>query len=307
MTDPLTFAVCLPSEAHQLAAQNCQHWDKQLPPASGRARPAYLNTLSAYAVNFYLRCMGFETDWSSGDCQDAIARVFLDVADVAVKHLGKLECRPVLPGEQVVRVPCDVWCDRVGYIAVQLDAELKEAKLLGFRPTVTSEEVPLGQWQPLDAFLQYASQWQQTTQLSRWFDRVFDQGWEVVETAFSQPQFAWRSSQKTRQSRLAAGAIKRVKLLDFVGTKEAIALVVQLEPKPNSEVGICLEVHPTGTETHLPQTLQLMILDESGTAAMQAQTKGSQTMKFAFNGKLGETFGVRLVLGEDCFTESFLI
>jgi Protein of unknown function (DUF1822) len=307
MTDPLTFAVYLPSEAHQLAAQSCQRWDKQFPLSRCHTRQAYLNTLSAYAVNFYLRCMEFETDWQAGDCQDPIAKAFLDVADVVVKHVGKLECRPVLAGEGVVRVPPDVWGDRVGYIAVQLDAELTEATLLGFLPKVASEEIPLTQWRSLDAFLQYASQWQQTTQLSRWFDRVFERGWEAVEMTFAQPRLAWRSSPKTRQSLLQTGAIERVKFLDFVDTKATIALIVRLKPKPNAEIGICLDVRPMDTETHLPQTLQLMVLNESGAAVMQAQTKGSQTMQFEFSSKLGERFSIRFVLGEDCLTESFLI
>ena len=67
MTEALVFSVCLPSEAHQLAAQSCQLWDKHLPVSRCHARQAYLNTLSAYAVNFYLRCMEFETDWQVGD------------------------------------------------------------------------------------------------------------------------------------------------------------------------------------------------------------------------------------------------
>ncbi len=307
MTEALVFSVCLPSEAHQLAAQSCQLWDKHLPVSRCHARQAYLNTLSAYAVNFYLRCMEFETDWQAGDRQDAIARAFLDVADVVVKRVGKLECRPILAGEEFVRVPPDVWRDRVGYIAVQLDADLKEAKLLGFRSTVTSEEVPLSEWRSLDAFLQYACQWQQTTQLSQWFDRLFEKGWEAVEMGFAQPQVAWRTGRKTKPSVLGTGAIERVKSIDFKAASEAVALLVRLQPKSNSEVGICLEVRPTGTQTHLPQALQLMVLNDSDNAVMQAQTKGSQTMQFEFDGELGEKFSLRLVLGEESLTELFVI
>ena len=142
--------VRLPEAAHQLAEKCCQqqsHLEK--------AEQVYLNTLAVYAVDEYLQGLGFGTDLESSDSHNSIMQTFLDVADLVVKNYGKLECKPVLPDADFVYVPEEVWQDRIGYIAVQLNDSLTEAKLLGFLENVATNELPLRQLQPMADFPGY--------------------------------------------------------------------------------------------------------------------------------------------------------
>jgi hypothetical protein len=60
LSESLTFTVPLSSSAHHLAEQFCRQQSNQK-----KAKQVYLNTLAVSAVNFYLRCMGVETDWKA--------------------------------------------------------------------------------------------------------------------------------------------------------------------------------------------------------------------------------------------------
>jgi Protein of unknown function (DUF1822) len=315
----LTFTVELTREAHQKAEIATQ---RQL--TQSRGKQAYLNALSAYAVDFYLRCMGFETNTAQCDREDPIVSTFLDVADIEVKQVGRLECCPVLPGDRTMRIPQEllqqpkereVWSKRVGYIAVQLDAELKEAKqakLLGFVKQATTEEIDLERLQSLDTLLQYASTLESSVKLSHWLDRIFESSWQTIEAVFSPPQMAFRGM----PSRLQLGneranpdldAIERIKVLNLPGLDTPLALLVRLLPHERPKMNIGVEVYPTGDLTHLPTDLKLAILDEEGDAVMQAEARTTKNIQFKFSGEAGEQFSVKVALGNTHLTESFLI
>ncbi len=307
----MTFTIKLTQEIHQKAERASQ---QQL--ARPQAKQAYLNTLSTYAVDFYLRCMGFETNPTHSDREDPIASAFLDVADLEVKQVGKLECRPVLPGDRVMRIPPEVWQQRVGYIAVQLDAQLEEAKLLGFVKQTTGEEIELTQLQSLDAFLKYASTLESSVKLRHWLQQTFESSWQAVEAVFSPPQMAFRSRSRSKmafrsrslsQSDPMRDSIERIKVLNLPGLETPLALLVWLLPQDRPELNIGVEVYPTGDLTHLPTDLKLRILDEEGTAVMQAEARTTKNIQFKFSGEPGEQFSVQIALGNTHLTESFLI
>ncbi|HEY9743441.1 MAG TPA: DUF1822 family protein, partial [Coleofasciculaceae cyanobacterium] len=60
-------------------------------------------------------------------------------------------------------------------------------------------------------------------------------------------------------------------------------------------------------QTYLPHDLQLMVLDEKGEAVMQAQARSTKNIQLKFSGEPGETFGVKVALGDVTVTEAFLI
>ena len=152
MTNTLTFTVPLSFEAHSLAQKCRQGISNQ-----AKAEQVYLNTLAVYAVDNYLRCMGFEIDWEHSDSRDNVATRIMDVADLTVKNIGKLECRPVLADAGILQIPPEVWEDRVGYLAVQLDSTLKSANILGFTRDAVAE-FPLNKLQSLSDLLLYLSE-----------------------------------------------------------------------------------------------------------------------------------------------------
>jgi hypothetical protein len=199
---PLTFTIPLSFEAHSLAEQyRKQHNRPQ------KAKQVYLNTLAMYAMDFYCRCMGFETDWETSDTKQPLMQKFLDVADVNVARfgqlIGKLECRPVLPDAEVLEVPPEAWDDRIAYVAVQLNQSLKQAIVLGFAPSAAHQQgiIPLGELRSLADFPAYLSKFSQVpeespalsqqTQLSpqlvnlrNWLEDVFEAGWRTIDDVF---------------------------------------------------------------------------------------------------------------------------
>lgn len=302
-TDYLTFTVPLTLKAHQIAQKFHQ---QQSTPR--KAKQIYLNTLAVYAVNFYLKCLGIETDLEASDSWNPIMQTLADIADLVVKDLGKLECRAVLPEVKVCSLPPEVLEDRISYVAVRLNHSLTEATLLGFVPTAVTEEFPLHQLKPLEDLLEHLrvrSHLQlvkEPIKLSQWLQNLFNQGWETIEAVLEPPQpelaFKFRNS---------SSGIKRGKLLELERVGEQVALVVGLKPAAESEMDISVEVYPTGSQTYLPQDLQLMVLDELGESVMQAQARSTKAIQLKFSGELGESFGVRIALGDISITEAFLI
>lgn len=311
-----TFTVLLVRPAHELAekfAQNQSNLQK--------AEQVYLNTLAVYAVNYYLQCWGFETDWETSDSWDAIAQTFLDVADLLVKNYGKLECRPVKPDTEVVYIPEEVWEERIGYLAVQLDESLQEATLLGFTAIVSTYEVALSELRSLDELPEYLSQFQsvqptkEPVNLSQWLHNMFEVSWETVEAIFASPQaelaFNIRSMSLVKAStpEIPINGIKRGKRFDLKrqGKSQQVAVVVGLTPTSLPVRDITVEVCPIGSQPYLPAQLQVMILDEQGKSVLQAEAGSSESIEFQFSGEPGEGFSVKLALGDFSITETFFI
>ena len=119
--------VPLGSLAHALARPFAA---EQITPQKGKK--TYLNTLAIYAVHTYLKWLQIETEISQGDSWHPLKRALFDVADLVIPGVGKLECRPVLPGETAFSLPPEVTEDRIGYVAVQFNERLNEVQLLGF-------------------------------------------------------------------------------------------------------------------------------------------------------------------------------
>lgn len=305
----LTFRVAVTAAAQRMA----EKFRSQQPDAE-KGEQVYRNTLAVWAVNFYCRCMGIETDMLASNSWDFAMQSLADTADLEVKNLGKIECRPVLAGSQVVKIPAEVWSDRIGYIAVQFNEAMSEAELLGFVKEVAAEELPLSAWRSLDDFLERISTLKQakTVNLSQWLENVFEAGWETVEALFRQQyQLAsgFRSGDRFRAQMpsSAEGEVKRGKLLDLQRSDEKVALFVGLIPTPSPEMDIWVELYPTDTQMYLPQDIYLSVLDEEGKAVMQAEARGSDNVRFRLKGEPGERFGVKVALGDVIITEEFII
>jgi hypothetical protein len=307
LSESLTFTVPLSSSAHHLAEQFCRQQSNQK-----KAKQVYLNTLAVSAVNFYLRCMGVETDWEGSQSRNPVMLSILDVADVEIPNLGKLECRPVLPHDKVVHIPSEVWSDRIGYVAVQLDESLKQATLLGFSQTAGSGELAISQLRSLEDLLEHLRQIEQPEQaltrvnLSQWFENVFESGWQQIEALLGTQAANLALSLRSTPE---AGVL-RGKLIDLgiELTGQSVILVVALTPENDKEMDISVEVRPTSGQTYLPPNLQLMVLDEVGAVLMEAQTRSANNfIQLQFSGFPGERFSVKIALGDVSVSENFVI
>lgn len=298
MIEPITFTVPLSFEAHEIA-QQC---GKQSNPK--KFKQVYLNTLAVYAVDSYLRCMGFETDWPVSDSRNPLMLKFMDVADLDVKQVGKIECRPVLPDADTCQIPYDAWEDRIGYVAVQLDQSLTQATLLGFTRTV-AKEVPLDEMNSLEDWLVYMNRIQQLkpVNLINWFDEVFDAGWQIIDELLNPQQLHLRSSRSNNALPIARG--QKIDLGMQLG-EDSVALVVTLPPEPDSEVDIVVEVYPMGNQTYLPPGLKLMLIDELEEVLFMAESRDADNfITFTFTPELRELFTLTVALGEVNVKQSF--
>ncbi len=300
--ESLTFTTPLGLNAHTKAEEFRQH---HYPP--DKAKQVYLNTLAVYAVKVYLQYREFETDWESSDSYDPIMQGLMNVADLVVSNYGKLECRPVLPTASVVEIPEEVWTERIGYVAVQLNESLREAKILGFVATATTKELPLKELRSLEELPAHINQFKPQlvpapVHLSQWLQNIFDIGWETVESLFDSP-----ASKLEFNFRQPSDGVKRGKLLKLEQAGKQLGLLVGLTPTAASEIDISVEIYPLVAQTNLPGELQLIILDETEKPVMQASPGGSSSLEFQFSGEPGETFSVKVALGDMIVTETFLL
>jgi hypothetical protein len=241
----------------------------------------------------------------------------MDVADLEISHLGKLECRPVLPQADIVSIPPEVWSERIGYVAVQLDSSLQEATLLGFTTTVPeSGELPIAQLQAITELPAYIQQIQLAKPspvqvLSQWFDNLFENGWQSLETllATNHHTLALRHG---HISQLHENSVKGVKLLDLGLQLEnqSLALLIAIAPQSDRQVGtIVVQVHPTARENYLPPDIQLSLLSESGEMleSVQSRHQDNYIQLRRFRGRAGECFTIQVAYGAIAVTEKFII
>ncbi|MDZ4877310.1 MAG: hypothetical protein CLLPBCKN_006745 [Chroococcidiopsis cubana SAG 39.79] len=310
-----TFKVAISKEARDLAQLFWQHHRDR-----AKAKQVYLNTLAVFAVDRYLRQLEIETDWAASCSHDVVYQILMDVADLEIPDAGTLECRPVLPQADVVSIPPEVWSERIGYVAVQLDDSLQEATLLGFTMTVPeSGEVAIAQLLPISQLVAYIQQNQPKVQpakpsqvqlLSRWFQKQFDNGWQSLESLSTthHPTLALRHG---HTSQLHENSTKGVKLIDLglqLGN-QSLALVMIVMPDSDRQVAtIIVQVHPKARENYLPPDIQLILLSESGETLQSAQSRHQDNyiQLRRFRCELGESFTIQVADGKIAVTEKFM-
>ncbi len=312
-SESLKFTVPISSELHSLAKQfRLYHRN------SKKAKQVYFNTLAVSAVNFYLRCMGIKTSWSASSSCNPVIQTMMDVADLEIIGLGKLECRPVLSDEKVVYIPPEVWSDRIGYVAVQFDQSLREATLLGFSKTAQNGEILINQLRSLEEFILQLSEIPQKVKqpihLSQWLSNIVDAGWQTVESLLTQQSelaFRFRSPEQilAQNSENSPINVQKATLLDLGGQSESkpIALVVGLIPLSEQEINIIVKVCPVNGQNYLPEELELMVLDDLGISVMQATARNTKSIQLNFSSEFGERFSIKMTLGDVNFTEVFLV
>lgn len=304
----LIFSVPLSVEAHRLAQQFCRQQSDRT-----KAKQIYLNTLAVSAVKFYLQCMGIETSWEASLSYSPVFQSLMDVADLEITFRGKLECRPVLPETNLLYIPPEVRCDRIGYIAVQLDSKLAEATLLGFTKTVPeSGELPLKQLRALEDLLEHLHQIRQLqstkmqVNLSQWFEHIFTDNWQTVEALLATREnlaFSLRST-----SRLGEASVQRAKLIDLglQLANQSVALLVAIAPDV-AKVTILVQLHPTNAD-YLPPDINLILLSDGSTLqSVQSRTQDHYIQLKRFRVNPGECFNIQVAFGNVTVTESFTI
>lgn len=298
-TEPLTFTVPITRDVYH-QAENLSREQKH----PEKARQVYLNTLAVLAVEFYCQCMEVETDLPASDSGNLSSRTLMDVADLVIKDMGKLECRPVLPGEESCPVPGEVRSDRVGYVVVEINEENNRSTLLGFAESAPAGELKISQLDSLEALIYKFPEPEPVptaVKLLQWFEGLFDPGWQAVEEL-------WAPRSKLGYARSASGfTVKRAKVIDLglLLNGETVALVVNLQHEANNEVGILVQVQPMG-DRHLPPGLKLQVNLESDSAEVEAR-EADNYIQLDFSQRPGRKFNVQVSLLDAIITEEFAV
>ncbi|MBD0345042.1 MAG: DUF1822 family protein [Coleofasciculus sp. Co-bin14] len=297
--EPWTFTVPLALEAHSRAEQFRRYQSNP-----DQAKQVYLNTLAVYAVNVYLQCRGFETDLEKSDSWNPVMQMVMDTADLVVKNHGKLECRPVLPTAQVVGVPAEVASERIGYVAVQLSESLREATVLGFVEKAANSQLPINQLRSLQELPGYLNTIKPVVNLSQWFEKIFDAGWQAVDVLLGTPQpelaFSFRSA--------PVAEIRRCKPIELATPQQSVVMIVALAGESEQQMEITVGVRPTPSQTYLPSNLRLMILNEEGEVVMDVRAgSDNKAIQLEFEGEAGDCFSIKVVLADVSMIEHFVI
>ncbi|AFY34971.1 DUF1822 family protein [Calothrix sp. PCC 7507] len=305
------FAVPLPIT--QAARRTAQQFAKEQGNPE-KAEQIRLNTLAVWVVNDYLQMMDVTTDLHASDSWNPVMRICANVADLEIPAVGRLECRPVRLHDLVCAIPPETWEERVGYVAVQIDESLQEAKLLGFVPSVAIAELPLSQLLSPEAFIDHLAQLKRSpiptlVNLSQWFIGIFESGWQTIDALWNSPElrpaYGFRSPEQLQET-----LTKRAKLIDLgiqIANKP-VMLIVEISPEANHKTSVRLQLHPTSSQVYLPQGVQLTVLDESGAVFLEAQARSADNyIQLQFRGDSKEHFRVKVALNDTSITEQFVI
>lgn len=315
----------LPLPITRMARRKAQEF-ADMQPTPQKAEQVRLNTLAVYVINDYLQMINIPTDLAISDSWNPITRLCADVADLEIIGVGRLECRPLKPQAETCYVPPEVWSDRIGYVAVQIDESAWEASVLGFSQTAEAELL-MADLLPIEALIDCLSQpltepnttvpviQRSTVNLSQWLVNVFESSWQTVESLLNPEELAPVFRLRSADNIITANnenspTISRAKLIDL-GVQIAsqpFALIVDFTSVSEPRKDIRLQVHPSGNQIYLPPALQLIVLDETGLVFLEAQARSADNyIQLQFSGLPGEKFSVKVALGEASITEDFVV
>lgn len=104
--------------------------------------------------------------------------------------------------------------------------------------------------------------------------------------------------------------VRRAKIIDLgmlLGGYQVV-LVVTLTPEADRKTKIHLRVYPAGKETYLPPNLELIVLDEFEKDLLSVQSRSvDNAIQLEFRGEQGDSFSVKVALGNVSVTEYFAI
>ncbi len=295
----------------------------------GKGKRVYLNTLAVYAVQTYLNWLELNTSLAEGDCWQPGLRAVLDVADLVLPGMGRLECRPVLPGETAMTLPLEAAQNRLGYVAVQFHEQLDAVDLLGFVRGVPFAEddaplepmtVPLSELLPLDSLLDVLHPDLAIVNLREWLMGQFRHPeWRSPEAFVASHRTMRSGSRNATGSGFSVppdidaqiNSVSRAKAIEFQALEKQVVLVVQVISitTEDNTLNVRLRLYPDASSDQLPRNLQITVLDETGAVIVDSRPKSGSgwTEVELCDCQPGDRFSVRIALGEDSKVEEFCI
>ncbi|NEP10773.1 MAG: DUF1822 family protein [Symploca sp. SIO2C1] len=305
-------AVPLGIEAHGFAKKFAAEQSN-----TAKSKQVYLNTLAVYAAHRFLTWLGIETDLNKSDSWQPIIRNRCNIADLMITDRGRLECRPVLPGEERILLPPEVIEERLGYLAVQFSDRLDQVELLGFTITAVSGVIEISSLHAVDELIQELSLPQtvvfqplQPVVFAQWFQGIFDEGWQTLDSLLAPRQLAYRSSRAISNKTTNPGeeTIERAKPLNLglLADRKQLVLVVSISPEENQEVRVVIQIHPMETKEFLPPGLKLKVTLDSDSVEVVARDTDNW-LQVPLTEVPGKTITVEISRDDAAVTETFVV
>ena len=121
---------CIPIELSQKTIALADKFaKKQTDP--DKAKQVYYNTIAVKVVNSYLRWMEFETDLEASESWNPLTQLFNNSADLVLKNIGSLECRPIWAGQKEISLPIEGRENRIGCLLVKMEEDNRSIQIMG--------------------------------------------------------------------------------------------------------------------------------------------------------------------------------
>lgn len=145
--------------------------------------------------------------------------------------------------------------------------------------------------------------------LNRWFQNIFEAGWQSVDTLLRREQKTLAYQFRT-DSTFNDFPIKTAKLIDLGMELQGIAviLLIGLTVEVDKKVGIRVQLHPSEGETYLPPNLKLSLLSDLGVMLQEVQSRSHDNyiQLKRFKSPAGKGFSIQLSLGNANIKEDFV-
>jgi Protein of unknown function (DUF1822) len=301
--DLLSFTVVLTNDAHEISRQSVRGISSRV-----KAKQVYANTLAVYAVNYYFQCLGFEPDWLHSASRDPLSIQLMNVADLEIKGIGKIECIPVLtdaPTENLDRIeecqiPPESEHDRVGYLPVQINEDLTEATILGFS-TQKSGIIQLDRLKDLEYAIEYLTNLEQPAivRLREWLNGLVDSAWEPLDRILNPNQLRLHYR----------GAVNRGQKIDLYTSNGMTSSTLAIDVKHTNadrELDVLVQVYPT-RQNELPAGVKLTIIDDTETMMTAISKVGDNWIQLNFTAMFDEEFTIKVGLENSEVIKKFVV
>jgi hypothetical protein len=310
------FTVNLDRSAHEWAGRFAA-----AQTSAAKGQKIYLNTLAVCAVRQYLSCVcQLELDLSQGDSWQVELQSIMDVADLVIPNVGKLECLPVLPNTTEILLSPESIDDRIGYVMVQFSQQLTSVELLGFVAKPEGETLSLSQLQSLDALIDLIYT-HRLNNLSEFLAGMLGIGWESIgnlieidaTTTAESREFALRNTIVSVPSNASYDSIRDFTAGKMINLHAQLAsipllLLIGLNQESDDRIKVKIRLHSGGGVPVLPANIKLALQSASG--ELLSQVEYPTAMNFiqlqSFKLQPGTEFQIQIVLDSDVVTESFI-
>ncbi len=147
--------------------------------------------------------------------------------------------------------------------------------------------------------------------LSKWLQNTFDNGWQSLNTLFNQEPGNLVYSFRNNEVAAKGISIDGIKLIDLGMqlSNQSVALLVGLTPETDGKVAVRVQLHPAKGQTYLPPNIKLALFSQSESILQEIQSRIQdnfiQLKRFIC--PPGKTFKIQVSIDEFRVTEEFVI